>query len=115
MSPVAWVILSAILIPIAAGVVVVVIMKPHGPWDGIFESVAYATGVVVAPLVLAAIGLMVAHPSHEHGDQEAAVQVVFIGWSPFRSTFRPWSGPPSGSSRAAGSARTGIPGEADQQ
>ena len=79
MSPVTWVVLGAVLVPISAGVVVGIIMKPHGPWDGVFESAAYATGAVVAPLVLAAIGLMVAHPSHEHGDQEAAVQVVFIG------------------------------------
>lgn len=79
MSPIAWVILAAVLTPISAGVVVGVIRKPHGPWDGAFESAAYATGAVVAPLVLAAIALMLAHPSNEHGDQEAGVQVVFIG------------------------------------
>jgi hypothetical protein len=56
-----------------------VIVKPHGPWDGIFEAAAYATGVVLTPLAIAAIAVMIAHPSHEHGDQEAAVQVVFIG------------------------------------
>jgi predicted Na+-dependent transporter len=79
MSPLAWVILAAILIPVAAGVVAGVIIKPHGPWDGVFEPAAYATGAVVAPLALAAIALMLAHPSNEHGDQEAAVQVVFVG------------------------------------
>jgi predicted Na+-dependent transporter len=79
MSPLAWVILAAVLIPLAAGVLVGVVRKPHGPWDEVVESAAYATGAVLAPLAIAAIALMVAHPSNEHGDQEAAVQVVFIG------------------------------------
>ena len=56
-----------------------VVRKPHGPWDGVIESAAYATGAVLAPIAVAAIALMLAHPSNEHGDQEAAVQVVFIG------------------------------------
>ena len=79
MSPVAWIILAAVLIPVVAGVAAGVVMKPHMPWTTVFESAAYATGAVVAPVVLAAIVAMVAHPSNEHGDQEAAVQVVFIG------------------------------------
>ena len=70
MSPLAWVILAAVLIPAAAGLVVGIIRKPHAPWGGIFESAAYATGAVVAPLAVAAIALMAAHPSNEHGDQE---------------------------------------------
>jgi predicted Na+-dependent transporter len=79
MSAFAWVVLAAVLITIAAGLVAGVLVKPHGPWATVFEPAAYATGAVVAPLIGAAIGLMIAHPSNEHGDQEAAVQVVFVG------------------------------------
>jgi predicted permease len=79
MSAIAWVVLAAVLVPIVAGVIAGVIVKPHGPWATVFEPAAYATGAVVGPLIWAAIGLMIAHPSNEHGDQEAAVQVVFLG------------------------------------
>ena len=79
MPAIAWVVLAAVMIPIAAGFVAGAIVKPHGPWATVFEPAAYATGAVVAPLVWAAIVLMITHPSNEHADQEAAVQVVFIG------------------------------------
>jgi MFS family permease len=79
MSVVAWVVSAAVLIPIAAGLVAGVIVKPHGPWIEVFLTAAYATGAVVGPLAVSAIALMLAHPSNEHGDQAAAVQLVFIG------------------------------------
>jgi predicted Na+-dependent transporter len=79
MSVFAWVVLAAVLIPIVAGVIAGVIVKPHGPWTEVYLAAAYATGALVGPLVGAAIVLMLAHPSNEHGDQAAAVQVVFVG------------------------------------
>lgn len=79
MSPVAWVVLAAVLIPIAAGFAAGAIWKPHAPWGKVFEAALFATGGVMAPLAVAAIGMMLAHPSNEHGDQEAGVQIVFIG------------------------------------
>jgi MFS family permease len=79
MSVVAWIVSAAVLIPVALGVVAGVIAKPHGPWIEVLLTAAYATGAVVGPLAVSAIALMLAHPSNEHGDQAAAVQVVFIG------------------------------------
>jgi hypothetical protein len=78
MSDFAWVLLAAVLTPAVAGAVAGVIMKPHEPWKGVFESGAAATGVVVTLLVAAALVALVTHPSNEHGDQEAGVQLVFV-------------------------------------
>jgi cytochrome b561 len=78
MSDFAWVALVAVLLLAVAGIVAGVIMRPHEPWKGVFESAAAATGVVVALLVVAVLVALVAHPSNKHGDQEAGVQVVFV-------------------------------------
>jgi hypothetical protein len=79
MSDFAWVALAAgVLTPAITGAVAGVIMKPHEPWKGVFEPAAAATGIVVALLVLAALVALVMHPSNEHGDQAAGVQLVFV-------------------------------------
>jgi hypothetical protein len=78
MSDFAWVLLGVALVAAVVGVGAGVIMKPHEPWKAVFESAAAATGVVAAILVLAVLLALVAHPSNEHGDQEAGVQVVFV-------------------------------------
>lgn len=74
----AWIVLAAVLIPVVIGAVAGVIMKPYGPWKYVFESAAAATGVIVALLVVTVLAALVAHPSNEHGDQEAGVQLVFV-------------------------------------
>ncbi len=78
MSEVALIVLAAVLTPIVAGVIAGAVMQPHEPWKGVFESAAAATGVLMGLLVLTTIAVMVAHPSNEHGDQEAGVQLVFV-------------------------------------
>jgi len=78
MSDAAWIGLAAAVTPVAAGLVAGALMEPHGPWKGVFESAAAAAGVVLALLVAATVVLMVVHQSNEHGDQEAAVQLIFV-------------------------------------
>jgi hypothetical protein len=78
MSGAAWIGLVASSTPVAAGLVAGAVMEPGGPWKGVFESAAAAVGVVVALFVVATVALMVTHPSNEHGDQEAAVQLIFV-------------------------------------
>jgi hypothetical protein len=56
-----------------------IVINPRGPWSEVFESAAAGTCAIAALLVLTAIGVLIAHPANEHGDQEAGVQVVFIG------------------------------------
>ena len=75
MSNALWIGLLALLTPRAAGAVAGAVMEPDGPWKGVFESAAAATGVVIALVILATVALMVASYSNEHADQEAAVQL----------------------------------------
>ncbi len=77
MSDAAWIGLAS-LTPVAAGLVAGAVMEPRGPWKGVFESAAAATGVVMALVILATVALMVAHYANEHADQEAAVQLIFV-------------------------------------
>jgi len=78
MSEVAWIVLAALLTPTVAGIVAGALIKPQEPWRGVFESAAAATGAVMALLIVVTIVVMVWHPSNEHGDQEAAVQLIFV-------------------------------------
>lgn len=77
-SEVALIVSAVVITPVVAGAIAGAIIKPHEPWKGVFESAAAAAGVVMALLVATTIALMVAHPSNEHGDQEAAVQLIFV-------------------------------------
>ena len=78
MSEFAWIVFAVALATAAAGALAGVIIKPHGPWKGVFESAAAATAAIMAMLVIAALVALFAHPSNEHGDQEAGVQLVFV-------------------------------------
>jgi hypothetical protein len=80
MSTLAWIILAAVLIPVLTGLAAGIIVNPHGGWEEVFLAAAYGTGAIVGPIMATAIILMLAHPSDEHGDQEAAAQIVFVGF-----------------------------------
>ena len=78
MSDADWIVLVASLTPVAAGAAAGAVIAPDGPWKGVFESAAAATGVMIALLILATVALMVSHYSSAHADQEAAVQLIFV-------------------------------------
>jgi hypothetical protein len=77
-SALALVILGASLVCAGTGIAAGVVMRPHDPWNDVFEVAAAATGLIAALPVLVVAAAVVALPSDVHGDQEAAVQLVFV-------------------------------------
>ena len=71
------VILGATSATVALGAIAGMTMKPHGPWKGVFEAAAAATGVVLALALLAPLVERIVG-SGKHGDQDAPLILLVV-------------------------------------